>query len=65
MLQQSRSLLFHELADHVAENSPDSIESLICGTDIVQTVIIQQNLLNNEDSNGLAKLRPSLHDAEA
>lgn len=64
MLQQPRSLLFHELANHVAENGPNSIESLVGGTDVVQPVVVQQDLLNNEDGNSLAELGASLHDSE-
>lgn len=65
MLQQSRSLLFYQLTDHIAKNCPDSVEPLIGSTDIVQTVVIQQNLLNNEDGDSLTELRTGLHDAEA
>lgn len=35
MLQQPRSLLFHQLADHVAEDGPDGVESLVSSADII------------------------------
>ena len=33
--------------------------------DIRQTRLVQQDLLNDEDSNSLGELRPSLHDPQA
>lgn len=64
MLQQPRGLLLHQLTDHVAEYSSNSIEPLVGGTDIVETVIVEQYLLDDENSNSLRQLGPSLHDSE-
>lgn len=56
MLQKPRGLLFHQLRNHVAENSSNSIKSFICGANIVETMIVKQDLLNNEDCDRLAEL---------
>ena len=56
MLEQSCSLLLNELRNHVAEDCTNSIESLICGANIVQPMIIKEDLLHNEDCDSLAEL---------
>lgn len=65
MLQQSGGLLFHKLRHHVAQYSSHGIESLVCRADVVESMIIEQDLLDNKDSDGLAQLRSRLHDAQA
>jgi hypothetical protein len=65
MLQEPHSLLVNELSDHITENGANSVESLVGLTDVLQSHVIEQDLLNDEDSNGLAELRSSLHDTEA
>lgn len=65
MLQKPYGLLLHELGDHVAQNSPHSIESLVCRTNICKTNIIKQDFLNDKDSNCFAQLRTGFHDTEA
>ena len=65
MLEESCRLLFHKLRDHVAQYSSDCVESLICCANIIQTMIIKKDLLDNEYSHGLAELRASLHNSEA
>lgn len=65
MLQQASSLRLNKLGDHIAQNGADCVEPLVCGADIVEAIVIQQYLLNNEDGNGLAELRSSLHYAKA
>jgi hypothetical protein len=47
------------------EAANDSIETLVCSTNVVQPVVIKKDLLHDEDRNSLAKLRAGLHDAEA
>jgi hypothetical protein len=49
-------LLLHELRDHVAEYSPNCVESLICCANVVQPMVIKKNLLDNENGHGLAEL---------
>ena len=64
VLKQSSCLLLHELADHVAENRANRIETFIGGTDIVKTVVIEENFLHDEDGHCLAQLGACLHDAK-
>lgn len=65
VLKQTSSLLFHQLGDHVAEHCTDRVETLVCGTDVVEPVVVQQYLLNDENSNGLGQLGACLHDSQA
>lgn len=65
MLQQSRRLLFYELRDHVAEHRSHSVKPLICSAYVVETMIVEKNLLHDEYSNCLAQFRSSLHDTKA
>lgn len=65
MLEQPDGLLLHQLSDHVAQNGPHGVESLVCGANISKTNIIQQNLLYNKNRHRFAQLRARLHDAEA
>lgn len=64
MLQQTCGLLLHELADHVTKYGADSIEALIGRADVVETVVIEQDLLNNEDGDRLGQLGACLHDPQ-
>lgn len=65
MFKKSGGLRLHELSDHIAQHGPDCIKPLIRGADVVESVIIQQNLLHDEYGDSLAKLRASLHNAKA
>lgn len=65
MLQKSRSLLLDKLVDHVAQHRSDSIKTLVCRADVIESVVVEENLLDNEDGNSLAQLGTSLHDAKA
>ena len=65
MLQEPHSLLVNELSDHITENGANSVESLVDLADVLQSHVVEQDLLDDEDSNGLAELRSSLHDTEA
>lgn len=64
MLEQPRGLLLNELSYHVTENSSYSIESLVSSANVVETMVIEKDLLDNEDSHSLAELGASLHDSE-
>lgn len=65
MLQEPGSLLLHELVNHVAQDSPNSIEALVSCADIVQSMIVKKNLLHDKNGNCLAQFGPCLHNAEA
>jgi hypothetical protein len=65
VLEQSCGLLLNQLGYHVAQDSSNSVESFISGANIVQSVIIEENLLDDKNSHGFTELRSSFHDAEA
>ena len=65
MLEKSNGLLLHQLIDHVAEHCAHCIEALISLTDVGKTDVVEQDLLHNENSNSLTKLRTCLHNTEA
>ena len=65
VLEESCRLLFDKLRDHVAQHRSNSVESLIGGTNIIQPMIIEKDLLNDEYGHGLAELGAGLHDSEA
>lgn len=65
MLQEPGSLLFNELVDHVAEDSPNSIEALVGCADVVQSMVVKKDLLNDKNGNSFAQFGTGLHDAQA
>lgn len=65
MLEKTNGLLLHKLVDHVAEHCAHCIEALVCLTDVCKTNVVEQDLLHNEDSNSLTKLRTCLHNTKA
>ncbi len=56
MLEKSRSLLLDKLRHHIAKDGPNSVKSLVCCADVIETMVIEENLLHDEDSDSLAKL---------
>jgi len=64
MLEQTSRLLLHELGDHIAEHRTHGVETLVRSADIIETVVVQQYLLNNKDGNGLRQLRARLHNPQ-
>ena len=65
MFQQPDSLGLHQLVHHIAQHGPHGVEPFIRMTDIRQTRLVQQDLLHDEDRNGLRKLGTGLHDPQA
>jgi hypothetical protein len=55
MLEKSCSLLLDKLRNHIAKNRAYSIESLISGTYVVESVIVQEDFLDNEYRDCLAE----------
>lgn len=51
MLQQADRLLNLELRDHIRQNCSNCIKALVSLTNIVQTHVIQENLLNDKNCN--------------
>ena len=52
VFEQSDSLSFHELVDHVAENGADGVEAFIGMAYVRQAGFIEKNLLHNKNCNG-------------
>lgn len=65
MLEQTNSLLFDELGDHVAEHGSNGVEAFVGMADIGETHVIEQDLLDDEDSHRLAQFRAGFHDPKA
>lgn len=65
MLQKPNRLLVDQLSDHVAEDGANGVETLVCLADILQTHVVKQNLLNDENGDGFAELGASLHNTKA
>lgn len=55
MLEQPDGLTLDELIDHVAEDSSDGVEPLVRLTNISEPEIVEEDLLHNEDGDGLAE----------
>ena len=64
MFEQAHCLLLDKLRDHVAEDSPHSIEPLVCVTDVAQSDVIKEDFLNDEYRHRFAEFRSRFHDAE-
>lgn len=64
MLQEANSLGLDERLDHVGEDGSDSVEALVRLTDILQSEVVEEDLLDDEDGNRLGQLRASLHDTQ-
>lgn len=64
VLEKAHGLLIHKLGDHVAENSTDCVEALISLTNVLQSHVVKEDLLDDEDRHGLAELGARLHDTQ-
>ena len=56
MLEQSDGSGVLNGVDHVAEDGPNGIESLVGLADVGQADVIEEDLLDNEDGHGFAEL---------
>lgn len=65
MLEQANRLLVHQLSHHITEDCADGVEALICLADVLQTHVVEQDLLHDKDGHRLAELTARLHDTEA
>jgi hypothetical protein len=65
VLQQADCLLFHQLIDHVAQDSANGVEALVCLANICQSHVVEEYLLHDEDGDGLGELGAGLHDSKA
>lgn len=65
VLEQTYCLLVDERLHHVAEDGADGVEALVRLTDVVESHVVEEDLLHDEDGDGFGKLAARLHDAEA
>ena len=54
VLQEAHRLLLDKLGDHVAEDGPDGVESLVRLANVRQARVVEQDLLHDEDGDRLA-----------
>lgn len=64
VLQQPDSARFFDARDHVGEDSANSVEALVGLANVGEADVIEQDLLDNEDGDGLAELAAGLHDSQ-
>lgn len=65
MLQQPNGLLIHQLRHHIRQDCAHSVKALICLANVLQAHVVEENLLHDEDGDGLTQLGAGLHDAQA
>lgn len=65
VLEQAHSLSLHQLVNHVAQHSSHCIEAFVGMADVREASLVEQNLLNDEDCDGLGEFGTGFHDAEA
>ena len=64
VLQQPLARLLAELDDHLAQDHRDMGEPVVGLTDVIQTSLVQQDLLQDEGGHSLAQLGAALHDPQ-
>ena len=65
MFEEADGLGLDELIDHVAEDGADGKEALVCVADVGEPGLVEEDLLHNEDRDGLGEFRAGFHDAQA
>lgn len=65
MLEQSHRLGLDQILDHDLQHINDGIEPLVGVANIIQAHLVEQNFLNNKNSDRLGKLGAMLHDPKA
>lgn len=64
VLQQPDRSGLLDAADHVGEDCSHCIEALVRLTDVSKANVVKQDLLYDEDGDGLAELRSGFHDSQ-
>ena len=64
VLQQSLARLLAQLDDHLAQDHRHVGEPVVGLTDVIQSSLVQQDLLQDEGGHSLAQLRAALHDPQ-
>lgn len=65
MLQQPDRLTLDQCCDHVGEHGADGVESLVRLADVLQAEVVEEDLLDDEDGDGLGEFGTGLHDSKA
>jgi hypothetical protein len=65
VFEQADCRSLDELIHHVAKDGADSKEALISVTDIGEPGLVEEDLLHDEDRDGLGEFRAGFHDAQA
>jgi len=65
MLQQPHRLTLHQLIHHVAQDRPDRVESLVRLTDVRESEVVEEDLLDDEDGYGFGEFGSCFHDSKA
>ena len=65
MFEQPDCRSLDELIHHVAKDGADGKEALISVTDIGKPGLVEEDLLHDEDRDGLGEFRAGFHDAQA
>jgi hypothetical protein len=65
VFEEPNCLSCNKLLDHVAQYGSNGEEALVSMANVGETGLVEENLLNDEDGNGLGKFRASFHDAKA
>jgi hypothetical protein len=64
VLEKPSCLRLDKLGHHVAQYGANCIKSLVRGAYVVKPIVVEQDLLDDKDSNGLAEFRTGLHDTQ-
>jgi len=65
MLEQSHRLTFYQCLNHVGKHGSNGVETLVCLTDVLQSEVVEEDLLDDENGNSFGKFRSRLHYSQA
>ena len=55
MLEEADSLRFDELIHHITKDGTDGVEAFVSMTDVGQSSLVEEDLLDDEDRDGLGE----------
>lgn len=65
VFQEANGWILYQFSYHARQDSTNSVKSLRCGTDICQSIVVQEDLLHNKCCDCFRQLGTRFHDAEA
>ena len=65
VLEEAHGLRLDELVHHVREHRADGVEALVGVADVREAGLVEEDLLHDEDRDGLGELGAGLHDSQA